>query len=237
MSRPDTSYLQKQIEAISAWRLEFQWLVDFGLSVEKAVNFGCDPAGKALGLMWAVEAEKLLGLDPSDGIMHQEESTLSRIQRDLRTYWDYLYKSDDVTEEDIAWWNEEVPDFFKQEMTKQDFFIDYITRDYTKFVNVPPSFFDLAFCDFVLHKIRWDKTRKDPAQDTRFVIGQMARLVRPGGIVAAFEWVQTGTFERLDFRRIFETCGVNLNVVHMHEERVDNWRGKGYAAAFICEKK
>ncbi len=237
MPRPDTSYLQKQIEAISAWRIEFQWLVDFGLTAEKTINFGCDPTGKSLGLMWAVQAEKLLGIDPSDRVIHQEESTLSRIQRDLREYWNYLYQSDEVNDEDIAWWNEEVPDFFKQEMTKQDFFIDYATRDYTKFVNIPPNFFDLAFCDFVLHKVRWDKTRKDPAQETRFVIGQMARLIRPGGLIAAFEWQQTGTFERLDFRRIFETSGVPLTVIHMREERVDSWRGKGYAAAIICQKK
>jgi SAM-dependent methyltransferase len=237
MPRPDTSFLEKQIEAISAWRLEFQWLVDFGLTAEKTINFGCVPSGKSLGLMWAVAAEKLLGIDPAERVVHEEENTLSRIQRELRSYWDYLYNSDEVTEEDVAWWNEEVPDFFKQEMTKMDFFIDYATRDYTKFVNIPPNFFDLAFCDFVLHKIRWDKTRKDPPQDTRFVIGQMARLVRPGGIVGAFEWIQTGTFERIDFRRIFETCEANLTVLHMHEERIDNWRGKGYAAALICEKR
>jgi len=233
----DTSFLQTQIDAISAWRLEFQWLVDYGLTAEKTVNFSCEPTGKALGLMWAVEAEKLLALDPSDLVVHQEETTLSRIQKDLRAYWDYLYKSDDVADEEVQWWNEEVPDFFKQEMTKLDFYIDYIVRDYTKFVNIPPNFFDLAFCDFVLHQIRWDKTRKDPAQDTRFVINQMARLVRPGGVVAAFEWVQTATYERLDFRRIFETSGSGLTVIHTHEERVDSWRGKGYAAAFICQKK
>ena len=237
MPRPDTSFLEKQIEAISAWRLEFQWLVDFGLTAEKTINFGCEPTGKSLGLMWAVAAKKLLGIDPSDRAIHQEENTLSRIQRDLRSYWDYLYSSDEVTDADVAWWNEEVPDFFKQEITKLDFFIDYATRDYTKFVNIPPNFFDLAFCDFVLHKIRWDKTRKDPPQDTRFVIGQMARLVRPGGLVAAFEWVQTGTFERTDFRRIFETCGVNLSVIHLHEERIDNWSGKWNAAALNSQKK
>jgi hypothetical protein len=65
----------------------------------------------------------------------------------------------------------------------------------------------------------------------------MARLVRPGGIVAAYEWIKTGTYERLDFRQIFETCGAGLTVLHTHEDRVDNWRGKGYAAAFICQKK
>lgn len=237
MSRLDTSFLQSHIASISAWRLEYQWLVDFGLNVEKAVNFGCEPAGKSLGLMWAVDAEKMLGIDPSERVVHQEESTLVRIQRELRAYWDHLYQSDQVTDQDIAWWNEEVPDFFKQELTKHDHFIDFIARDYTKFINIPANFFDLAFCDFVLHKIRWDKTRKDPPQETRFFINQMARLVRPGGIVAAFEWAQTGPHERLDFRRIFETAGANLNVLHLREERVDNWRGKGYAVVIICEKK
>ena len=233
----DTSFLEQQITTISAWRLELQWLVDYGISVEKAVNFGCEPPGKSLGLMWAVEAEKLLGLDRSERIPHQEESTLSRIQRELRAYWDFLHKGEGVTEENMRWWNEDVPDFFKQEMTKQDFFIDFLARDYTQFINIPPNFFDLAFCDFVLHGIRWDKTRKDPAQDTRFVINQMARLVRPGGFVAAYEWVQTGTYERLDFRRIFETCGAGLTVLQTYEERVDNWRGRGYAAGFVCQKK
>ncbi|GAB4581852.1 MAG: hypothetical protein Fur0022_46030 [Anaerolineales bacterium] len=237
MPRPETTFLQKQIEAISAWRIEYQWLVDFGIDVEKAVLLGCEPAGKALGLMWAIQSEKLLGIDPSERAVHQQESNLSKLQKELRAYWDFLYKSDEVTDEDIAWWNEEVPEFFKQELTKYDHFIDFITRDYTKFINVPANFFDLAFCDFVLHKIRWDKTRNDPPQTTRFVIGQMARLVRPGGLVVAYEWVQTGPHERLDFRRIFETSGANLHVLHLHEARVDNWRGKGYAVALICEKK
>jgi len=233
----ETSFLQKQIDTISAWRLEFQWLVDYGLTVEKAVNFGCEPPGKSLGLMWAVEAEKVLGIDLSNRVVHEEETNLAQLQKDLRAYWDFLYKSDDATDEHIAWWNEEVPDFFKQELTKHDHFIDYIVRDYTQFINVPPNFFDLAFCDFVLSPIRWDKTRKDPSQETRYTIGQMARLVRPGGLVAAYEWVQHGVYERLDFRHIFETAGVNLNVVHLHEDRVDGWRGKGYAVAIICEKR
>lgn len=237
MSPPDTTFLEKQIATVSAWRLEFQWLVDFGLSVEKAVNLGCEPSGKSLGLMWAVEAEKLLGIDLSERVSHQEESNFARTQRDLQTFWNHLYKSDEATDEDINWWNETVPDFFKQELTKQDHFIDFIARDYTKFMNVPGNFFDLAFCDFVLHKIRWDRTRKDPEQETRFIIQQMARLVRPGGIVAAYEWLQTGVQTRLDFRHIFETAGANLHVVHMHEDRVDNWRGKGYAVALICQKK
>lgn len=233
----DTTFLQNQIDAVTAWRLEYQWLADFGMNVEKAINFGCEPTGKSLGLMWTVGAEKMLGLDPSERVVHQEESALSRIQRDMRAYWDFLHKSPDVTDADNIWWNEEVPDFFKQELTKPDHFIDYIVRDYTKFVNIPSNYFDLAFCDFVLHKIRWDKTRQDPPQETRFLISQMARLVRPGGMVAAFEWAQTGVHDRLDFRRIFETSGANLNVLHLREERVESWRGKGYAIAIICEKK
>lgn len=237
MARPETSFLEKQIASISAWRLEYQWMVDFGLSVEKAINFGCDPGGKSLGLMWAVEAEKMLGIDPSERVIHQEESNLTRLQRDLRAYWDFLYQSEEVTDADIAWWNEDVPDFFKQELTKPDHLIDFISRDYTKYVNIPSNFFDLAFCDFVLHKIRWDKTRQDPPQETRFLISQMARVVRPGGLVAAYEWVQTGIHERLDFRRIFETAGANLTVLHLRETRVENWRGKGYAVSIICEKK
>ncbi|HNB54892.1 MAG TPA: hypothetical protein PK530_23285, partial [Anaerolineales bacterium] len=76
-----------------------------------------------------------------------------------------------------------------------------------------------------------------PPQQTRFLISQMARLVRPGGLVAAYEWVQTGVHERLDFRRIFETAGANLTVIHLREARVESWRGKGYAVSIICEKK
>lgn len=233
----DTSFIQSQISAISAWRVEFQWLVDFGLLAEKVVHFGCEPPGKSLGLMWAVQAEKILGIDPDPQVVHREETALNHLQTGLRTYWNFLARSDDVTEEQVRWWNEEVPDFFKQELTKHEFFIDFITRDFTQFVNLPAGFFDLAFCDFVLHKIRWDHTRKEPAQLTRYVINQMARLVRPGGFVAAYEWAQTGLHDRLDFRRIFETAGAGLTVIHLHEDRLDNWRGKGYATGIICTKK
>ncbi len=235
MNRPDTTFLEEQIRIITAWRQEFQWVVDFGLQAAEVANFGCYPYGKSLAIMWALGAHTLTGIDPDEKHTYQEEVNLSRMQLELRSYWNFLTKSEHVTEEDIQWWNQEVPAFFKHELSQNEFQIDYLPRDVTRYTGLPANFFDVAFCDFFLHEIWWDKARGNSEYATLFAIGQMAHVVRPEGYLAAYEWVQTGTFHRLDFRRLFEQAG--LTVVHMREERLDNWRGKGYAARFICQKR
>lgn len=234
MARPDLTFLREQIDQVSGWRQEFQWLVDLNIKAEKAVNFGCNPAGKSLALMWAVGAEKILGIDANEEYVHREEVTLSRIQKDLNLYWSFLTDSDEPDDADVIWWNESVPEFFKQELTRDEFYIDFITRDITTFTGIPDRFFDFAFCDFMLHKIWWDDSRQHPKRDTRFAIGQMRRIVRQEGYVAVYEMVEQANNPPLDFRAMFEEMG--LVVLHIQKKPLHNWRGDGVAASFLCRR-
>ena len=97
-----------------------------------------------------------------------------------------------------------------------------------------PEAYDLAFCDMVLNEIWWDRSREDADEETRVAIGQLSRLIRPGGYLAAFEWVEQKFRPRLDFQLLFEQ--LQLEVIHAEEVRLDNWRGRGQAAGFLCQK-
>ena len=135
---------------------------------------------------------------------------------------------------DVVLWNEGVPEFFKSELARVDHSIDFVIADYTKYVELPQSYYDLAFCDFVLHKCMWSKDTPDPEMETRYILGQMARSVRPGGFISAYELVRSGLNPPIDLRGLFEQT--SLQVKYIRNFQIDNWRGKGQVVALIAEK-
>ncbi len=235
MSSLDKAFIQSQIQAVSQIRSDYDWMPEHGLRVEKAINFGCEMPGQTLALMWAVGAREVAGVDPVDDHVVREETNLLRLQAGLQATWKAMVGGDeDVPRQDRILWNEGVPEFFKSEVTRVDHSIDFAIADYTKYVNLPESYYDLAFCDFVLHKFMWDKNLPDPEMTTRYVVGQMARTVRPGGFVAAYELARSQLNRPVDFRGLFEQTG--LSVTYLGTDRINNWRGRGQTVSVIAQK-
>jgi len=184
--------------------------------------------------MWALEASEAVGVDKSEQSIRQAQSVLANtqdtvnlMQRRLRCY------PREIPEDDKAWW-ETVPSFFKQELLQERFHVDFVVQDITKPTELQSDYFDVAFCDFVLHHIWFDQENKDAREDAQFAIGEMARVVRPGGAVAAFELIQYLDEPRLDFRPLFEQAGLKL--VHTKEMETNSLDEHGVTAEYLCEK-
>jgi SAM-dependent methyltransferase len=229
------TFIQNQVEGITRIWQDYTWMTRKGLPIERAINFGCEIPGQTLALMWASGAREIAGLARTDETAVHEEDNMMRLQNELQGAWDDMVVGQGGYEDaDRAAWNDTIPDFFKNNVIRADHSIDYAIADFTKFVPLPEAYYDLAFCDFVLHKLMWDQTLEDAEMTTRFVIGQMSRSVRPGGFVSCYEMARIPLLPPIDFRGLLEQSG--LTVVYQGDDSINNWRGKGQVSALIAQK-
>ena len=235
MSNIDRTFIQQEVDLILAWREHFQWLVDMDVVAGQIATFGCGTGESVLGLMWAVEAFEGLGLDKDPAVLEVAHDRYVQLQWELEKIWTRLRVSDTLPQSDFIWWNDIVPDFIKRRMQESNFLVEFTEGEPGSKARLPFEYYDLAYVDFLLHKIWWDRNRTDPENDTRLAIGQMMRVVRPGGFIVAYEWEQFQFNPSLDYRRLFEQLG--LRVISTRGTRVDNWRGKGNALAILGQKR
>ncbi len=230
------SFVIEQIELVSNWQAEYRWLSELGVIGPAIAHFNCGTGESTLGLMWAVQGVEAVGFDVDLDTLQVARDRFFQLRWEMGKIWEGLHESDSIPVSDFTWWNDEVPEYFKQNLFNEHFILSF--QPWT----IPPNTrqldheaYDLAFCDMVLHQIWWDRARKDPEEDTRVVIGSMLRAVRPGGYLAAIEWVEQKFRPRLDYRRLFEQ--LQMDVIYTKEVRLDNWRGRGQAAVFLCLKR
>ena len=229
------SFIQEQVDQITNIWHDYRWITRRNLPIERAINFGCDIPGQTLALMWAVGAREIAGIAQVDQAAVREEDNMMRLQNELQGTWDDMVVGQGgYSDADRVAWNESIPDFFKNNVIRADHSIDFAIADFTKFVPLPEAYYDLAFCDFVLHKLMRDQTLDDPEMTTRFVLGQMARTVRPGGFVACFEMARVPLLPPIDFRGLMEQSG--LTVVYQGDDQINNWRGKGQVVTLVAQK-
>ncbi len=233
-SRLEKSFVVEQVARVVEWQREYQWLAELGVVAPQVAHFKCGTGESTVGLMWAVQATEATGLDSVPASLQTAHDRLAQLQWEMQNIWKRLRVSDSLPTDEFMWWNDDVPDFLKENLLQPGFSVDF--RPGALPFNNPLTYdyFDLAFCDMALNEIWWDRTREDAENDTRIAIGQMSRIVRPGGHLAAFEWVEQKFRPYLDYRLLFEQ--LQLEVIYAKEIRLDNWRGRGQAAGFLCAK-
>lgn len=234
MVRLDKTFLQARIGVLLSRKKRLQWLADSGVRATTVANFGCHIGGETLALMWALGASEAVGIDKDEEAILQARNTLTYIQDDVKRIWRNLqYYSRDISEDDKMWRNDSVPSFFKEELLR-DGCASYLIRDITEPTGLPSDYYDVAFCDFVLHHIWYDPERENAREDTGFAIKEMARVTRPGGVVAAFELIQYSDKQRLDLGSLFKEAKLELE--HMEEREVDSPEERGVVAEYLCRK-
>jgi SAM-dependent methyltransferase len=210
-------------------------LVEYNIGAEKIANFGCNIGGETLALMWVLGASEAIGLDIDEDEIRQARGTLASVQEEMRRIWWMLsYYPNKIAHDDKTWWNNEVPDFLKKAMLQEESTVTYVVSDITQPTGLPQDYYDVAFCDFVLHHIWYDDKRENAEGDTQFAVKEMARVVKPGGIVAVSELLQYSDKPKLDFGKLFEKAG--LRIFHMRESEVNSPKGHGTVAEYICKK-
>lgn len=219
-------YLQMQVMSIASQKSAIEWITEFQTEAEKVANFGCDIGGETLALMWLLDAGEGVGLDIDEKDIRQARDRFENLQQHVRQAERAVQYYTWVSEEDRAWWLS-VPEFFRQKLAQEGFHLDYLAKDITQPTDLPDDYYDLAFCDFVLHHIWYDKGR----EQTQLAVREMARVVRPGGGVAAKELIQFEDKPRLDFAKLFESSGLQQIAVEEHEV------GAGWVGQYFYRKR
>lgn len=175
-----------------------------------------------------------MGVDKDEQAILQAQDTLKSIRDEIKRIWRYLQcYSSDVSEDDKVWWEDSVPDFFKKELL-QETDVSFLVRDITDPTGLPSDCYGVTYCDFVLHHIWYDTEREDARGDTAFAVEEMARVTRPGGIVAVSELVQYANNPRLDFTSLFQEAQLMLE--YSEENEVKEAEGEGVVAKYLSRK-
>lgn len=223
-----SEYLQKQIIVhLLHEKQELQWLIEQNVRrADKVADFGCGGGKKTLALMWALGASEAVGIDKQD--ITPAQSMLKDIRHEIIVIRSKLRSCRDIPEDDLMWWNG-VPDFLKRLPPEER--IKFCQGNITKPTGLQSDYYDIAFCHRVLHHIWFDQTQ----EDTQFAIREMARVVKPDGLVAAFEVLQYSDKPKLDFRPLFERAG--LERVHTKETEESYSQGQRIVAEYLYYKK
>jgi hypothetical protein len=233
-SRLEKEFVVEQVAEVVRWQKEYQWLADLGIVAPHVAHFKCGTGESTLGLMWAINAEAAVGLDKDEKTLVEARDRLMRLRWDMQGFWNRLNISESLPQKEFFWWNHDVPIFLKDRLLEEDFSLDFLHGSLPHKNPLPHGIFDLVFCDFMLNEIWWDRSRPDAEGDTRLAISQMKGCLRQGGYLAVFEWVEKQFRPRLDFRLLFDQLELDLRFTQ--EIRLDNWRGRGRAAGFLCKK-
>lgn len=224
-------YIQTQIHSLSAQKQNFKWLIDLEIQACTVANFGCSIGIETLALMWALGANEGVGLDKDELAINQALSTLRNIREDITRITRLIsYYAQRISEEEKRWWQFEVPQFIRDDMARENFKVNYLFQDITEPTKLQSDYYDLAYCDFVLHHIWYDNIGTGGRNDTKFAIGEMARVIKSSGVIAITELLQHSDKPKLDFRTLFEECGLNI----VFENAVET--NQGLYANYLCKK-
>ena len=205
------------------------------MDAKQIINFGCNIGTETLSLMYFFGAREGLGIDKNEQSIHQAQSTLRNLREEVvRIHRMVEYYPQLLSDEEKNWW-ENVPDFFKRDLVHELFKLDYQVHDFTTQSNIPSNSFDLAFCDFVLHHIWYEENDISNPVNTRFAVQEMARVLRPGGTLAAFELVQFEKRPRLDFKLLF--LQADLELIHVNEQKESSPIKGDYIIGEYCFRK
>jgi SAM-dependent methyltransferase len=214
-------YLELQIASISLKRERLNWLRPFQIEAAKVAHFGCSTGFETIALMWEFGAIEVIGLDIDEFGIQQAQNDVAEIRRAIRQSHRYLqHYFPKILQADREWWHSQVPDFFKNSLVSEHYHLEFILQDITHLTPLDADYYGLAFCDFVLHHIWLDEERAGAQKDTQSAIVEMARVAKPGGLVAAFELTRLSGKPTLDFEPLFEEAG--LERVHVKETKINS---------------
>lgn len=142
---------------------------------DKIAHFGCNNGNETLALMWLLNVTEIVGID--NEITDQARDLQTKFQSDrpwVKLYLDLPHNIHPQFREFIDRFdNLNFPRFIEGDMT-------------TTIDKLPSNYFDLAYCERVLNQIVCEKSGQ--AQDNvSNAVNEMARVVKPGGVVVAIE--------------------------------------------------
>ena len=193
---------------------KLEWLAELKVRANSVADFGCG-FGHTLALMQTLGASEAVGIDRCKSIIRQDCEFLDTIQQCFSQFKRRLQSHPHlIPEHEKTLW-ETLPSFFKQDLLREDFRVEFCVEDITERTKLRSNYYDIAFCERVLEHIE-DQDGGRTGKKTQSTIEEMSRVVKPGGYVGAWEHSKSYTTgQPLDFQCLFEEAG--LERVHTEE--------------------
>lgn len=172
---------------------KYKWLMErlvgSNVQVRRIANFGCGEGWETLALMWMLAASEGAGIDKEDRDISNACGTLQSIQN--------IILAKGVPNDS--------PPFLKTPQLQQA--VQFYQADFVKRTQLQSDYYDIAFCNFVLYHIFLNQGGEKKTQEA---INEMARVVIPGGFVAAREPTRSTVKKAfdIDFKPIFRRAGL-----------------------------
>lgn len=223
----DIQDLEWTIARLSRRKNGLQWLLQVAalieLEVEIIVNFGCSQGEETIALLWTFNAIKVLGIDKKSRAISGSEDTLHFIAKEIkRNQWYLKAKKSQVPYEELKWWNDRVPIFFKERLLEEDS-IRFIQSDMTQRTELVDNYSDMAYCERVLYQI-WCEDSLQYKLNTVSAIEEMTRVVKPGGLIVAVEPLEclTGNQRKVELQQPFARSDLVLLDIPKEIETPEN---------------
>jgi hypothetical protein len=195
--------LQLEVQGLLNDIAKIEWLTDRVAQADRIANFGCNRGRETLALFWALGAHEALGIDIDSSNIDAARAALLTIKQDTLTVAQRLQGYPD---DFVEWWNATIPGFLNSKILQLEPIEVFVVGDISQRTKLLSNHYDIAFCQYVLHHVWLDKGKEHAG----LAIGEMARVVRSGGTVAACEPIQLPDAQKLDFRPLFEQAGLKL---------------------------
>src|SRR5258708_15367006 len=200
---PVTPYLHAIMEGLFYRKELYDWITTHIEQAESIATFGCAGGEETFAFLWALGASEAIGIDKDEGSIKRARELHSAILAETnKSLRDMTHQPESVSTNVSDWWNTRVVDFGRTGILKQDPKDIFVVGDITQPTNLLSNHYDIALVEYVLYHI-WPNEN-----GVRQAIAEMARIVKPAGIVAALEVVQYGDNPRVNFETLFEQTGL-----------------------------
>lgn len=195
---------------------KYQWLIESlkerEVQVNRIANFGCNDGSETLILMYLLAASEGVGIDKDTNDISNAQRTLEVIQSLIWRDW-------------IKGVPEHAPLFLRASYNSHiTQFVKFYKADIAARTPLLSDYYDIAFCDFVLHHI-W--MGQDGEAKTQEAINEMTRVVKPNGFVAIRELTEyiDITPVNIYFKPLLEKSGLKI-VLEKPNKTFNSERGR-----------
>jgi SAM-dependent methyltransferase len=189
--------IEHALDNFSHYKRELRWLLKLGVKTDRIVNFGCDWGLQTCALMCFLGAREGLGIDKNKSAIDIAKKELEAFKQEIQK-GKYGIHPEITSKEGQELWGSKFLFFLRLIQGKVQ--LEYKVQDMTGQQGIPLGYYDLAFAGSVLNHI-WGNSGE---QATQSAVKQMVEVVKPGGIIAATQYIQIGDTPQRDYKALFE---------------------------------
>ena len=178
-----------------------KWLRPFNIEANRLFHVGCDGGIQTIALMWEFNASEVVGIDIDHDDIDLATQDFGELRKSVKeTHWMITNSKDYLSQTDLDWWSN-VPIFIRETILDKSMKLEYICQDIRSATKIQSDYYDLIFCDFVLHHI---------SSGIKKAACEIHRIAKRNGRVAAYELVKHEGVELINLETLFYDVGLEM---------------------------